>query len=483
MIKGNQNNSSSGWAESEFGIVNFGDKRLSKRLLKIADSFANSPERSINQACEDWHQSKAAYRFFQNEAVSEQKILDSHIIKTIERASEHSTILAIQDTCYISYKNHKKTQGLGVIAARVRSKTTNFQTHGLVMHTTFAVTTEGLPIGLLDQKISSRPLLDEEVKELKKRSHNIALPIEEKESIRWVESLKNSNNYPELKNVKVVTICDREADIYDLFEVASMNQSPFVIRARQDRTVNKTSIYSKKSGEKLWDLVSSSPCQGEIQVNIPARDNKPKRIAILEVRFNDFIMNPPRNNVKRKTRILPDLKLNAVYVMEPSPPVGEEPMSWMLITNMNISHFEEAIEKIQWYCLRWRIEIFHKILKSGFKVEECRLGTADRLIRFLTIMSVIAWRIFFITLVSRANPNLPCTSLLADEEWKVLYAKINHTKHYPETPPTIRDAVRWVAQLGGFLARKNDGEPGPITLWRGWKRLVDLAEGWNLALS
>jgi hypothetical protein len=301
--------------------------------------------------------------------------------------------------------------------------------------------------------------------------------------MRWVESLKNSNNYPELKNVKVVTICDREADIYDLFEVASMNQSPFVIRARQDRTVNKTSIYSKKSGEKLWDLVSSSPCQGEIQVNIPARDNKPKRTAILEVRFNNFIMNPPRNNVKRKTRILPDLKLNAVYVMEPSPPVGEEPMSWMLITNMNISHFEEAIKKIQWYCLRWRIEIFHKILKSGFKVEECRLGTADRLIRFLTIMRVIAWRIFFITLVSRANPNLPCTSLLADEEWKVLYAKINHTKHYPETPPTIRDAVRWVAQLGGFLARKNDGEPGPITLWRGWKRLIDLAEGWNLALS
>ena len=122
--------------------------------------------------------------------------------------------------------------------------------------------------------------------------------------------------------------------------------------------------------------------------------------------------------------------------------------------------------------------------KSGFKVEECRLGTADRLIRFLTIMSVIAWRIFFITLMSRANPNLPCTSLLADEEWKVLYAKMHHTKHYPETPPpTIRDAVRWVAQLGGFLARKNDGEPGPITLWRRWKRLVDLAEGWSLALS
>ncbi len=320
MIKGNLNNPSTGWAESEFGIVNFGDKRLSKRLLKIADSFANSPERSINQACEDWHQSKAAYRFFQNDAVSDKKILDSHITKTIERAQEYLIILAIQDTSYISYKNHKKTEGLGVIAARIRSKTTNFQTHGLVMHTTFAVTTDGLPIGLLDQKISSRPLLDEEVKELKKRSHNIAIPIEEKESIRWVESLENANNYPELKNIRVVTVCDREADIYDLFEVASMNQSHFVIMARQDRTVNKKSMYSKKSGEKLWNLVSDSPCQGEIQVTIPARDSKPKRTAILEVRFKSFIMNPPRN-IKHRTRKIPDLKLNAVYVLESTPPV------------------------------------------------------------------------------------------------------------------------------------------------------------------
>ncbi|HEM7007533.1 TPA: IS4-like element ISLpn5 family transposase, partial [Legionella pneumophila] len=460
MIKGNQNNSSSGWAESEFGIVNFGDKRLSKRLLKIADSFANSPECSINRACDDWHQSKAAYRFFQNDAVSERKILDSHITKTIERAKNYPTILAIQDTSYISYKNHKKTEGLGIIAARVRSKTTNFQTHGLVMHTTFAVTTEGLPIGLLDQKISSRPLLDETVKELKKRSHNIALPIEEKESMRWIESLEHSNNYPDLKNAKVVTVCDREADIYDLFEVASTNQCPFVVRARQDRTVNKTSIYSKKSGEKLWDLVSGSPCRGEIQVTIPARDNKPKRTATLEVRFDHFVMNPPKNNVKRKTRTLPDLKLNAVYVIEQSPPLGEEPMNWMLLTNIDINNFEEAVEKIQWYCLRWRIEIFHKILKSGFKVEECRLGAADRLVRFLTIMSVIAWRIFFITLVARESPDLPCSFLLANEEWNVLYTKIHHTKHYPETPPTIKEAVKWIAQLGGFLARKNDGEPG-----------------------
>ncbi len=156
-------------------------------------------------------------------------------------------------------------------------------------------------------------------------------------------------------------------------------------------------------------------------------------------------------------------------------------MNWILLTNININNFEEAVEKIQWYCLRWRIEVFHKILKSGLKVEECRLQTADRLIRFLTIMSIIAWRIFFITLVARTNPNLSYTVILTDDEWKVLYTKMLKTKDYPEIPPPIREIVRWIAKLGGFLARKNDLEPGPIALWKGWKRLFDLAEGWRLA--
>jgi hypothetical protein len=350
------------------------------------------------------------------------------------------------------------------------------------MHTTFAVTTQGLPIGLLDQKISSRPELDEAEKELKKTHHN-ALPIEEKESIRWIESLKKSNSYSGFKTTKLVTVCDREADIYDLLEVACSSESAFLIRAYHDRKVNKDSLYCENSGEKLWELLSLSPCQGEIKVNIPARDSQPQRIAELEVRFSSFTMNPPKKNVKHKTRKLPDLKLNAIYVIEKNAPVGQEPMNWMLLTNLAINNFEEAVEKIGWYCLRWRIEIFHKILKSGLQVEKCRLGTADRLGRFLSLMSVIGWRLFHITLLAREDPEASCDSVLAGEEWKVLYAKIHRTKKYPNRPPTIREVVRWIAKLGGFLARKGDGEPGTITLWRGWKRLNDLIEGWNLALG
>lgn len=474
--------STSNWAINEFGEINFCDKRLSSRLLKLADSFAKSPESSINKACESWSQTKAAYRFFQNDSIDESKILDAHVTKTVTRASQYQTVLAIQDTCYISYKTHKKTTGLGIISSRIRSKTTNFQAQGLIMHTAFAITTDGLPLGLLDQKINARPELSEERKELKKRSHNIALPIEEKESIRWLESLTRSNN-SRLEATKIVTVCDREGDIYELFELACRENHSVLIRASQDRIVNKKSVFSKKTGQKLWDVAKSFPCQGEIKVKVPAKDNKPARDAVLEIRFGSFIMNPTKNNINHKVKKFPNLNLNLVYAVEKNTPEGAESLEWLLLTDLTINNFEEALEKVKWYCLRWRIEVFHKILKSGLKVEECRLQAADRLIRYLAVMSIIAWRIFFITLIARADPQLPCNKILEEEEWKILYSKMHSTKHYPPDPPTIKEAVLWIAKLGGFLGRKNDGDPGPITLWRGWKRLFDIAEGWNLALS
>ena len=151
------------------------------------------------------------------------------------------------------------------------------------------------------------------------------------------------------------------------------------------------------------------------------------------------------------------------------------------MTNLIVNDFDAALEKVRWYCLRWRIEVFHKILKSGFLIEDCRLSTAERLIRYITLMSIIAWRIFYITLIARTQPELPCTKLLDKNEWQILYVKIHRRQNYPKVEPTIKTVVSWIAQLGGFLARKGDGEPGPMVLWRGWRRLTDLCEGWELA--
>jgi hypothetical protein len=155
----------------------------------------------------------------------------------------------------------------------------------------------------------------------------------------------------------------------------------------------------------------------------------------------------------------------------------------MLLTNLPVTSYEKAYEKILWYCVRWRIEMYFKVLKSGFRVEACRLGHAERLARYLTVMSIVAWRLFMITLVARTDPATPCSTFLANREWKVLFLKANTNKSLPKKPPLIGDVVIWVAKLGGYLARKSDGPPGTITLWRGWKRLADLTEGWNLAVQ
>lgn len=469
------------WAQREFCEAKLGDQRLTSRLIRLADRLSELPESPINQACKGWQETKAAYRFFRNDKVSASEILATHTRQTAERSRSHQTVLAIQDTSYFSYTHHPKTKGLGIISRTPGKRVKMMTSQGLVMHTCFAVSAEGLPLGIFDQKIHAREPQSEELRARKKRTHNNGVAIEEKESFRWLESLRRTKGVTGTQETQIVTVCDREGDIYELFELAAQIKSSVLIRAAKDRRINQSSRYSEKSEHKLWSFIKNVPSQGTVEVEVPSKDQRPSRIAELELRFEAFTINPPRNHIRHKTETLPDLNLFAIHLFEKSPPEGTEAVEWMLLTDIPITSFDEAMEKVGWYCLRWRIEVFHKILKSGLKVEECRLGSADRLIRYLTVMSVIAWRIFFITLMGRSNPNLPCTVLLDEEEWKVLHTKIHPGKVLPPDAPRLEDAIRWIAQLGGFLARKSDGNPGPIVIWRGWKRLSDLTDGWTLA--
>ena len=469
------------WASEEFADVDLGDKRLNTRLMRICDSFSESPESPINQACADWAESKAAYRFFQNDNVEEGDILSAHCQKTAERTEEHGTILAIQNTSYIIYTSHGKTDGLGKIALHKGRHVDKIYTNGLVMHTCLAVTTQGLPLGLLDQKIYTRTIRQGE--KTGSNPHDL-LPVEEKESYRWLESLSNTEEA--LKNTEVVTVCDRESDFYDFFRLSDQINSKVLVRASVNRTVNKKSRYAEKNVVKLWDYISSKPEAGSFKIEIPKHGKTKRskkregRTATVSVRFGSIRFNPPSNHVKHRSKQLPDIDMYAIYVLESDPPDGQEPLEWMLLTNLPVNSFNEAHEKIKWYCLRWRIEMFFKVLKSGFKVEKCRLAHADRLTKYLTIMSIVAWRLFMITLIARTDSTRPCTDFLAEYEWKVLFLKVNKNRELPEETPTIGEVVVWIARLGGFLARKGDGFPGTITLWRGWKRLADLTEGWQL---
>ncbi len=459
----------SNWVENELGTVDLGDHRLNKRCAKILKSFADSPVSPINQACEDWSETKAAYRFFQNGKVKYQEITKGHQQATTIRTDGLKTILAVQDTTYFTYTNHPKTTGLCPLSRNKGKHKKEIPTLGLIMHSTLAVDCNGIPLGVCNQKIYSRPKLSEEKKKLKKRTHNNALPIKEKDSYRWIEALEQTvMTFPE-KSKSIVTICDREADMYDLFLRAKELNTHLLVRACQNRKVNKKSPYSEKTGQKLWTLLKKEDIKGVVTIDIPKRDTIPARKAKCQVKYCNFVLNHPTNHFEKHTKELPNLKLYAIYIHEIQKEIKSDAIEWMLLTTLPVTSFELAIEKMKWYCFRWRIETWHKILKSGLRVEDCRLSTSQRLIRYLSIMSIVAWRIFWITLISRVTPESSCYIFLNDMEWKILYRKFKKGSKLPVKEPTIYQCVRWIGQLGGFLARKIDKEPGIIYMWRGLK--------------
>jgi hypothetical protein len=481
MVRGDQGGTmdSKDWAKKEFEIVDLGDDRLNQRLVKISQHFLDSPESPINKACGDWGETKAAYRFFDNDKINYQDIIQAHAKMAAIRSRQETIVLAIQDTTYYNYTNHPETKGLGVLSRFKGKHKDEILTKGLCMHTTLGITPEGLPLGILDQNIYSRKELPAEKMALKKRTHNVALSIEEKESIRWLDSMKKTASLFEGQPKRVVTIADREADIYDLFHLADRMNVQFLVRASQNRKINKAAIYSDNSGEMLWDFMKKKKRQGTIQVSVPKKDNQPARLANCNIKFEKASILPPRNHRGSKKGNL-NLTVFVIHVVEKNPPSGAVKIEWMLYTNIPVLNFQDAVEKIKWYCLRWRIEVYFKVIKSGFKVEDCRLENADRLIRYLAVVSIVAWRVYWLTLVSRTAPNTSALLGLSDFDWKVLFMKFNPNQKIPKRAPCMKQATIWIAQLGGFLARKNDGDPGITHIWRGLRKLADMIEGARL---
>lgn len=280
--KGIERRAPGGWASQEFARANFGDQRLTSRLIRVVDRISELPESPINQACQNWAEAKGAYRFFQNDHVVAAKILTPHVQQTGGRAQQYNMVLAMQDTRYFSYTSHKKTQGLGTISRRPGTHVEMMSSQGIVMHTAFAVTTDGLPLGLLDQKVFARQSQPEVLKQLKKRSHNNSVPIEDKESFRWLESLRKTQQVTANSGVQVVTVWDREGDMYELFELADTNAASILVRASKDRLINKSSRYTTKPVHRLWSYMQGLASQGKITVAIPAGDHQPARVARLE---------------------------------------------------------------------------------------------------------------------------------------------------------------------------------------------------------
>jgi hypothetical protein len=442
------------WAEAELGAAELGDRRLTERLLTLTRDCYARPQAQLPQACGTRAKTKAAYRFFDHARVRMDTLLAPHYQATAERAAEQPVVLAVQDSSSLNYTAHPDTEGLGPL------NTTRDGSLGLWLHDTLAFTPAGLPLGLLDVQLWAR-----DAETHGKRATRYARAIEDKESAKWLKSYAAASALAQrCPHSLVVSVGDREADVYELFVAAAEQPKGAHLLVRAERTRRMTRDHGS-----LWDFMAAQPLAATQALAVPRCHNRPARTATLELRFAAVTLKAP----KRK-RALPDLGLWAVWAREVNAPPGVEPVEWMLLTDVPAETPEQAAERLAWYATRWQIEVYHRTLKSGCRIEERQLGTAKRLEAALAIDLVVAWRIFHLAKLGRETPELPCTVFFEDDEWKALWLRVNLTTTLPHTPPTLRQATRMLASLGGFLGRKCDGEPGTQTLWLGLQRLDDL---------
>jgi hypothetical protein len=436
---------------NEFQNVPINDQRLVNRLILTAEIFENQPEKSIPDACGDWATTKATYQLFANEKVTPEIVLNSHRLNTIERMQKYPMVLLIQDTSILDFTTHKKTKGLG-------ANTSYKHTQGLFMHSVLAVSSTGVPLGLLYQNIWARELSPKYTK----RNQHRGLPIEAKESHKWLKAMEGSlAGVP--KPMLTVSVGDREADIFQLFQKAHQFGSHLLVRAARNRRV-------LEECKLLFDQVEQAPEAGQCVVDIPRRSeqNLPPRQAKLSIRYCPVTVCPAHTKTKKPRA---SMLLYAILAREIDFPEEEEPIEWLLLTTIPIGSLEEAIQKIEWYRERWKIERFHYILKSGCGIEDLQLETKERLENAIALYSIVAWRLSWLTYQARVTPDFSCSIILEKHEWQALYCVVNKTHTPPENPPTLSEAVLLIAKLGGFLGRKHDGKPGVKVLWRGLQKL------------
>lgn len=444
------------WAEEEFGGADLGDERLTSRLLTVARDFYERPLANIPQACGSRSKTKATYRFFDNQETTMDRLLKPHYEAATRRIRKYPVVLAAQDTTSLNYTSHHAMKDIGPIASRRKGSV------GLLVHDTLAFNVDGTPLGLLDVQCWKRNPDD-----IGKKSERRKLPIEQRESNKWLKSFSAvAKAQKECPDTMLVSVGDREADIFELFDLALQDPlfPKLLVRAEHDR------LLAEDQG-KLWEKVLEREASGIQRFHMPRQGKRSARDVSLEVRFAEVELKP-------NSRKLKPAKIWAVLGKEENVSADVEPLEWMLLTTAEVNSFEDAVERLRWYALRWGIEVYHRTLKSGCRIENRQLGSGEGIKSCLAVDMVVAWRIFHLTKLGREVPDSPCTVFFSENEWKALSFYVNDDTVSPASPPTLRKAIHMVARLGGFLGRKCDGEPGTQTIWLGLQRLDDITAMW-----
>jgi hypothetical protein len=438
------------WAAAEMRSADLGDQRLNRRLELTLRRLADQPEKSIPAALQGWSETQAAYRFFNNEKVTPEKVLAPHREATLQRVGQHPVVLCVEDTSELDFTSKPKTEGLGPL---------NYDgTHGISIHPMLAITPEGLCLGVLDLWRWVRDASDHGGKD---RQDRLSRPLEQKESQRWVAGYQKVDELQgQVGESRLVYVADRESDLFELFEAADQGQADWLIRAAQDRAV--------QGGGLIWETVGQTPSLGQVEFDLTrGRGRSPRRV-VQSLRAARVVLRAPYRPDKK----LKAVEVTAILAREDNPPAGEDPVEWLLLSNLAVESFQEASEKVQWYLCRWQIEVFFRILKSGCKIEQLQLQSRERLEVALALYLIVAWRVLYLTRLGRTVPDLCCEVAFSPQEWQAVYI-VSKRQKPPSQPPRLGEVLTLVAGLGGFLARKGDGPPGPKAIWIGLQRTRD----------
>jgi Transposase Tn5 dimerisation domain/Transposase DNA-binding len=449
--------------QSEYGSVNFGDKRLNERGKLLLKRLSNKPMDSIPGSCNGWAETKAAYRFLRNDSVTAKKIIKPHRMATFQRISQHQLVLLVQDTTVLNYSGQKKRPDIGPIQQN--------NVRGIFLHPMLAVSPKRECLGIVDYEQWARKRLKNQTPKERKRI-NLRTPLKEKESYRWLRGYKKAARLSRaIPMTKFIYIADREGDLFEVFQEAQKEfkngKADFIIRAHYDRSL-LTDDTAKSSG-KLKSSVKSSAPVGQIKFVASSKATKKTREVTQTIYTKKVTLKPPAGKGKNGQN---PVQTTIIIATEENPPEGEKPMEWVLLTSVPVPDLETAMKVMEWYLCRWQIEIFFKILKSGCRVERIQLHDKQTFDPCLAMYLTIAWRILFLTTMGRAAPNMNSECLFDPIEWQTAYVIIKK-KPPPKTAPSLQKMLAMIAELGGFLGRKCDGDPGPIVMWKGLQSLYE----------
>jgi hypothetical protein len=449
------------WAAQIASHAHLPDARLNARLAHVLATFAAKPLDSIPQAAGGWPQAKPIYRFLENQRVTQAGLLQPIADATAQACVTQAVIYVVQDSTSVNYSTLTYTTGLGTLNDSLTAR-------GIHLHSAIALRADGTPLGLLDLHWWIRPPKLRTAKKRKRRR------LEQKESYKWLRSIRAcqaalERNMAAPDQLRLIHVMDREGDIHEVLATIAASADGAVIRCVQNRNVADPHAHAHQA-------VRAAPLLGVANVEVPRHPNQAPRQATVEVRALRVTITP-------STKKHPDRQPTTwtlVEVWEAQAADGVEPLHWLLWTTETVLTLADALEIIRIYKLRWRIEEFHLVLKSGCKVEKLELETVERLAKAITLYAAVAVRIVAVRDLARREPEAPCTTVLTDEEWRVLWSHI-HKRPCPigTQALTIRQAVLWLGRLGGHLGRKSDGLPGVRTLWRGLRDLPILVAGYR----